>query len=76
VNVLEVEHLIKSLKAENKSFEYEIYDKLEGGHSFDRIDTKTAQNIRVKIYKFLAKYLNPENPISDLKELKKAAYRY
>lgn len=76
VNVLEVEHLIKSLKADNKSFEYEIYDNLEGGHSFDRIDTKTAQNIRVKIYKFLAKYLNPENPISDLKELKKAAYRY
>lgn len=76
VNVLEVEHLIKSLKAEGKEFEYEIYQDLEGGHSFDRIDTQTAQKIRVKIYKFLAKYLDPPTPISNLKELKKAAYRF
>ena len=76
VNVLEVEHLIKSLKAEGKQFEYEIYQDLEGGHSFDRIDTQTAQKIRVKIYKFLAQYLNPPTPISNLNELKKAAYRF
>lgn len=76
VNVLEVEHLIKSLKAENKQFEYEIYEDIEGGHSFDRIDTQTAQKIRVKIYKFLAAQLSPPNPITSVKELKKAAYRY
>lgn len=76
VNVLEVEHLIKSLKAENKKFEYEIYQEVPGGHSFDRMDTKIANEIRVKIYKFLAQYLNPPKPISTVKELKKAAYRF
>jgi len=76
VNVLEVEHMIKSLKAEGKQFEYEIYQDVEGGHSFDRIDTQTAQKIRVKIYKFLGQYLNPPNPINSVKELKKAAYRF
>lgn len=76
VNVLEVEHLIKSLKAENKKFEYEIYQDIPGGHSFDRMDTKKANEIRVKIYKFLAKSLNPPNPIRDVKSLRKAAYRF
>lgn len=76
VNVLEVEHMIKSLKAEGKQFEYEIYQDVEGGHSFDRIDTQTAQKIRVEIYKFLAKYLNPVAPIQNEKDLKKAAYRF
>ncbi len=76
VNVLEVEHLIKSLKAENKKFEYEIYQGIPGGHSFDRMDTKIANEIRVKIYKFLAASLNPPYPIRDLSALKKAAYRF
>lgn len=76
VNVLEVEHLIKSLKAENKKFEYEIYQDIPGGHSFDRMDTKKANEIRVKIYKFLATSLNPPNPIRDVKSLRKAAYRF
>jgi dipeptidyl aminopeptidase/acylaminoacyl peptidase len=76
VNVLEVEHLIKTLKAENKKFEYEIYKEVPGGHSFDRMDTKIAKQIRVKIYKFLANELNPPNPIKDVSTLKKAAYRY
>ncbi len=62
VNVLEVEHLIKTLKTENKKFEYEIYQDVPGGHSFDRMDTKQANEIRVKIYKFLAESLNPPNP--------------
>ena len=75
VNVLEVEHLIKSLKAAEKEFEYKIYQDVEGGHSFDRIDTQIAQEIRVKIYKFLATYLAPPETIDDTKELKKAAYR-
>jgi dipeptidyl aminopeptidase/acylaminoacyl peptidase len=76
VNVLEVEHLIKSLKAEGKKFDYEIYQDLEGGHSFDRIDTQTGQKIRVKIYKFLAEQLEPPSAIENIGDLKKAAYRF
>jgi dienelactone hydrolase len=76
VNVLEVEHLIKSLKAENKKFEYEIYQNIAGGHSFDRVDTREANEIRVKIYKFLAKHLAPPSPITNLKQLRQAAYRF
>jgi dipeptidyl aminopeptidase/acylaminoacyl peptidase len=75
VNVLEVEHLIKSLKAEKKKFEYEIYQDVPGGHSFDRMDTKKAKTIRIKIYKFLAKYLNPPDPITSLEQIQQAAYR-
>jgi dipeptidyl aminopeptidase/acylaminoacyl peptidase len=76
VNVLEVEHLIKSLKAEGKKFEYTIFQDLPGGHSFDRMDTKEAHEARVDIYKFLTKHLNPPNPITSVKALKKAAYRF
>lgn len=76
VNVLEVEHLIKSLKADGKKFEYKIYDDVEGGHSFNRTDTKVAQEIRVEIYEFLSKYLSPPNPINNITELRQAAYRY
>ena len=76
VNVLEVEHLIKSLKADGKSFEYKIYEDVEGGHSFNRTDTKIAQEIRIEIYEFLDAQLNPPNPITNIKELRKAAYRY
>jgi dipeptidyl aminopeptidase/acylaminoacyl peptidase len=76
VNVLEVEHLIKSLKAADKTFEYEVYEDIPGGHSFDRIDTKKAKEIRVKVYKFLAGYLNPPKPMNSVKNLQKAAYRF
>ncbi len=76
VNVLEVEHLIKSLKADGKKFEYEIYQEIPGGHSFDRIDTKKANEIRLKIYQFLANELNPPFPIKNMKSLRKAAYRF
>jgi dipeptidyl aminopeptidase/acylaminoacyl peptidase len=76
VNVLEVEHLIKSLKAENKKFEYEIYQEVPGGHSFDRMDTLDAIEIRVKIYRFLAANLDPPNPIRNVSALKKAAYKF
>ncbi len=76
VNVLEVEHLIKSLKAEDKKFEYEIFQDIPGGHSFDRIDSKKAQEVRLKIYKFLGGYLNPPKPFNGIKALRKAAYRY
>lgn len=75
VNVLEVEHLIKSLKAEGKKFEYEIFQDLPGGHSFDRMDHKVGREIRIKIYKFLDRYLNPPKKITSLKDIEKAAYR-
>ncbi len=75
MNVLEVEHLIKSLKAADKKFEYEIYKDIPGGHSFDRMDTKKAKEIRVKIYKFLDNYLSPPEPIKSIGDIEKAAYR-
>lgn len=59
VNVLEVEHLIKSLKAAGKEFEYKIYKDAPGGHFFNRIDTKLAKESRREIYRFLAKHLHP-----------------
>lgn len=74
VNVLEVEHLIKSLKAAGKEFEYQIFEDAPGGHSFDRLDTFMAKEIRVKIYRFLAKYLNPPRPINTVRELHQAGY--
>lgn len=74
VNVLEVEHLIKSLKAENKKFEYEIYKEIPGGHHFDRIDNYGAKEIRLKVYKFLAQYLKPNKPFQNVKELIEASY--
>ncbi len=76
VNVLEVEHLIKSLKAEGKKFEYKIYQDAPGGHSFNRTDKKIAIESRLKIYQFLNKHLNPPFPIKSLKDLRKAAYRF
>lgn len=75
VNVLEVEHLIKSLKAEKKDFEYEIFQDIPGGHSFDRMDTKKAKEIRIKIYKFLSLYLQPPRPIKTLEDINRASYR-
>jgi dipeptidyl aminopeptidase/acylaminoacyl peptidase len=72
---IEVEHLIQALKAEGKKFEYEVFNEAPGGHSFDRIDTKLAKQIRLKIYKFLAGYLHPAHPFSSLEDLNKAGYR-
>lgn len=74
VYVLEVEHLIQALKAEGKKFEYEIFKDVPGGHSFDRIDSKAAKETRVKIYKFLAQYLYPQNPVRNLGDINQAAY--
>lgn len=63
VNVLEVEHLIQALKAANKKFEYKIYENAPGGHIFNRIDTRLAKESRAEVYRFLARYLNPPNPV-------------
>ena len=63
VNVLEVENLIKSLKAAGKQFEYKIYENAPGGHRFNRLDTKLAKQSRAEVYKFIAKYLSPPNAV-------------
>ena len=75
VNVLEVEHLIKSLKAYDKEFEYKIFEDVPGGHSFDRMDTKKAKEIRVDIYKFLDKELNPPQKIRSVEDINRAGYK-
>jgi len=74
VHVLEVETLIRALKAEGKKFEYEIFKDIPGGHSFDRIDLKQSREIRLRIWIFLAKHLNPPTPLKNLKDMEKAAY--
>jgi dipeptidyl aminopeptidase/acylaminoacyl peptidase len=74
VNVLEVEHLIQALKAEGKKFEYEIYEAVPGGHSFDRIDTKEARKIRLKIWTFLAKHLDPPVRFETIDDINRASY--
>ena len=74
VHVMEVEALIRALQAAEKEFEYEIYKDIPGGHSFDRIDPKQSREIRLKIWAFLAKYLNPPVPMKTLKEMERAAY--
>jgi dipeptidyl aminopeptidase/acylaminoacyl peptidase len=63
VNVLEVEHLIQALKAAGKKFEYKVYKDAPGGHAFNRLDTKVAKESRAEIYRFLAKHLEPPNPL-------------
>ena len=75
VNVLEVEHLIKSLKAADKEFSYKIFENAPGGHSFDRLDTMMAKEIRLEIHRFLAKHLKPAHPFDSLEALHRAGYR-
>jgi len=64
VNVLEVEHLIKALKAAGKDFEYKIYQNEPGGHIFNRMDNRLARESRREIWAFLARYLNPPKPLA------------
>ena len=61
--MLEVEHLIKSLKAAGKTFEHKVYKDAPGGHQFNRLDTKLARESRAEVYRFLAKYLSPPSPV-------------
>jgi len=75
VNVLEVEHLIKSLKAEGKDFEYQIFQDIPGGHSFDRMDTQIAKKIRLNIYAHMGKYLKPDKILKTIDDIDAAAYR-
>jgi dipeptidyl aminopeptidase/acylaminoacyl peptidase len=66
--------IIQALKAAGKKFEYEIFKDAPGGHSFDRLDTMNAKKIRLKIYSFLARYLNPPKAFKSLETLQKAGY--
>lgn len=75
VNVVEVKMLIDTLKTLNKDFEYEIFQDLPGGHSFDRQDTKLALSIRLKIYKFLENYLAPPRPFNNIEDIRKVFFR-
>jgi dipeptidyl aminopeptidase/acylaminoacyl peptidase len=75
VRFIEVEVLINALKTANKNFEYEIFRELPGGHSFDRQDTKLALSIRLKIYKFIAGYLDPPKTFNSVDEIRAAVYR-
>jgi dipeptidyl aminopeptidase/acylaminoacyl peptidase len=63
VHVLEVENLIKALKAAGKTFEHKVYRDAPGGHQFNRLDTRPAKESRAEVYRFLAKYLSPPNPV-------------
>ncbi len=76
VRSYEVENLINRLKALEKDFEYEIFEEIPGGHSFDRMDTRFARETRLEIYKFMGQYLNPPRPFRDVRELERAAYRF
>jgi|GEM_PF-7036060 len=59
----------------NKVGDVAVIDKeIPGGHSFDRMDTKMAKENRLKIYYFLAGYLDPPKKFSTVNDLQKAAY--
>ena len=75
VRFVEVEVLLNALKKADKKFEYEIFEELPGGHSFDRQDTKLALSIKLKIYKFLARYLNPPKTFESVDEIREVIYR-
>lgn len=76
VHVLEVQNLINTLKAQNKRFEYEIFDAVAGGHSFDRMDHRMGRDIRFKVYKFLEKHLDPPRKFRNVRDMERAAYRF
>ncbi|MEM2452726.1 MAG: prolyl oligopeptidase family serine peptidase, partial [Candidatus Methanomethylicia archaeon] len=69
VNYLEVLNLINALKAAGKNFEYKIFKEAPGGHVFGRIDTLLSREVRAEVYSFIAKYLNPPNPLTSADEL-------
>jgi dipeptidyl aminopeptidase/acylaminoacyl peptidase len=64
VNVIEVQRFVAALTAAGKKFEYKIYDNAPGGHEFGRLDTKLAKESRRDIFRFLARQLKPERPVS------------
>jgi dienelactone hydrolase len=59
VNLHEIEGLISALKKAGKDFNYHVYTNAPGGHHFNRLDTPTAVESRVEVWRFLARYLKP-----------------
>ena len=76
VYVEEVLLMIDSLKANNKEFQYKVFQNASGGHGFDRIDSKESTDIRYSVHKFLEGYLNPPKPFKSAADMRKAAYRF
>ena len=76
VSVTEVQRMIDSLTFHSRAFEYKVFPKMPGAHSFERIDSMEACEIRLDTYTFLARYLNPPKPIRTIQELRKAGYFY
>lgn len=76
VSVTEVQRMIDSLSYHQRDFEYKVFPKMPGAHSFERIDTMEACEIRLETYAFLARYLKPPKPFRNLKDLRKASYLY
>lgn len=76
VYVEEVELMIETLKKHDKDFRYKIFKDASGGHSFDRLDSKEATDIRFTIYEFMAEYLKPNKPFRDTQEMRKAGYMF
>ena len=76
VYVEEVLLMIDSLKTHGKEFEYKVFEAFPGGHSFDRLDSGEATQIRYSLHKYLEKYLSPPKPFQTHEEMRKAAYRF
>ncbi len=76
VNIMEIRHLVKSLKADGKDFEYKEFEDIPGGHNFARMDHKVARQARFDAYKFLGTYLKPSKPFNTIKEMEKASYKF
>ncbi|MEM9898291.1 MAG: alpha/beta fold hydrolase [Pseudomonadota bacterium] len=76
VNVLEVQLLIRALKAAEKDFEYEVFEDVPGGHKHARMDHEIARAARLRAYGFLAERLSPPLPLTSLEELEKAGYLF
>ncbi|MCK9303975.1 MAG: alpha/beta fold hydrolase [Bacteroidales bacterium] len=77
VSVKEVKRMIDALKTAGKEgnlFTYKIYDSLPGAHLFERLDSKESTTIRYNAYKFIEKYMMPEKPFKNYKEMRKAGY--
>ena len=51
-------------------------DGVTGRLSFNRMDTKTAREIRLEIYRFLAQYLSPPRAFKSVRKLEKEAYKF
>jgi hypothetical protein len=46
-----------------------------GGHRFGRLDTGQAQEIRLRVYRFLARYLKPDHLFGSVADLHAAGCR-